>query len=129
MVDQKRIPDRERKPGEAPLHRIPIYDHKGNMRGHVGHTATEATVARFTGQPGATLKKKNGRDAWVGDAPPPPPKPKFPPQAKPAAGQPPGDKPGGDGKPSHTLEISLKAAKGSISDTPKKPEAHARPRR
>ena len=48
-----------------PDHRIPIYDHEGNMRGHVGHKATAATVSRFIGQHGAKLGKKDGRDAWI----------------------------------------------------------------
>lgn len=62
-------------PGEIPENRIPIHDHKGNVRGHVGHTATSATVARFLGHHGAELKKVEGRDTWVGNTPPPPPPP------------------------------------------------------
>lgn len=65
------------KPGHPPLHRIPIFDHKGNMRGHVGHSATQATVARFLGRHGAKLGKMEGRTAWIGDVPPPPPPPDF----------------------------------------------------
>lgn len=57
--------ERKRKSGEVPTNRIPIVDHKGNLRGHVGHTATEATVARFVGR-GATLEKENGRLTWKG---------------------------------------------------------------
>lgn len=63
------------KPGELPENRIPIFDHKGNMRGHVTKAATGATVARFLGRHGADLTKKDGRDAWVGHVPPPPPPP------------------------------------------------------
>ncbi len=57
------------KPGQPPVNRIPVIDHKGNMRGHVGKTATAATVARFTGRYGAKLGKHEGRTAWLGDAP------------------------------------------------------------
>lgn len=67
----------EHKPGTPPMHRIPIYDHRGNMRGHVGKTATAATVARFLGRHGAQLTKHDGRDAWVGHVPPPPPPSDF----------------------------------------------------
>lgn len=63
--------------GHPPLNRIPIVDHKGNMRGHVGHSATQATVARFLGRHGAKLGKHEGRVAWIGDVPPPPPPPDF----------------------------------------------------
>lgn len=103
--------------------RIPIYDHKDRLRGHVGPKATEVTVARFTGQHGSTLEKRDGRDVWISPPPPKKPKPKFPgmpgaaaapgaePAAKPGA---PGAKPGGNA----ALEISLKAAKGSAE--PKK---------
>ncbi len=70
---------KERAPGELPENRIPIFDHKGNMRGHVTKGATEATVARFIGRPGATLQKRDGRHAWVADVPPPPPPPEQPP--------------------------------------------------
>src|SRR5271170_4770027 len=64
-----------------PDHRIPIYDHEGNMRGHVGHKATSATVSRFIHQHGAKLGKKDGRDAWIGPKPPPPKKPQVDPTA------------------------------------------------
>jgi hypothetical protein len=50
-------------PGELPPSRIPIYDAKGHRRGHVGHKASAATVARF-GVPNAELRTKNGRPAW-----------------------------------------------------------------
>lgn len=78
--------DLKQKPGHPPLNRIPIFDHKGNMRGHVGRTATDATVSRFLGRPGAKLGKKEGRTAWIGDKPPPPPPPPPKPnQADPTA--------------------------------------------
>ena len=44
------------KPGEAPKDRIPIFDHTGKfMLGHVGRTATDATVSRFTQRRGSKL--------------------------------------------------------------------------
>lgn len=61
-------PERKTKeptPGELPSSRIPIYDAKGRRRGHVGRSASEATVARF-GVTDAKLGKKDGRDAWIG---------------------------------------------------------------
>lgn len=72
---KKEMKDLGHETGETPSHRIPIYDHKGNVRGHVGRTATSATIARFTGHHGAKLGKKDGRDAWIADRPPPPPVP------------------------------------------------------
>lgn len=65
----------EAKHGHPPLHRIPVVDHEGNMRGHVGKTATGATVARFLGRHGAKIGKHEGRTAWIGAKPPPPPPP------------------------------------------------------
>lgn len=118
---------RERKPGEAPLHRVPIFDHKGHERGHVGQTATAATVARFIGPHGSKLTKKNGRPAWVGDKPPVPPKPKFPP--KPQSGAQPNEPNNAKSGASQSIEISLKAAKGSTTDKPGKPDTRARPKR
>lgn len=114
---------KERKLGEAPLNRIPIYDWEGNMRGHVGKTATQATVARFLNKHGATLGKKNGRDAWLGPEPPPKPKPKPKPIPKPAQNA--MEASGAGGGPSQTLEISLRTAKGSASSPPSK-EAEAK---
>ena len=74
--------------GDVREGRIPIVDHKHRLRGHVGPKATAVTVARFTGTPGAELKKMDkdgkitedgdGRDVWVGKKPPPPPPPQFP---------------------------------------------------
>lgn len=101
-------PDKDRKPGEVREGRIPIYDHKGHMRGHVGPKATSVTVSRFTNMHGSKLTKRDGRDAWVSPAPPPKPKPKIAQQPQVAAGA--------GGKPqSHKLEISLQQAKGSAS--------------
>jgi hypothetical protein len=101
---------KERKPGTVREGRIPIYDHEGHMRGHVGPHATSATVARFVGRHGSTLGKRDGRHAWIG--PPPPPKPKPKPIPKPVAAQEPSlAKSSGQ----HTLEISLRAAKGSVN--------------
>ncbi len=78
------LKDLKQKPGHPPINRIGIYDHKGNMRGHVGRTATAATVARFLGRHGAELGQKEGRTAWIGDKPPPPPPPQ-PEQVNPTA--------------------------------------------
>lgn len=55
----------KRKPGTVPLNRIPILDRNGNVRGHVGRTATQATVARFINHHGAMLMKVKGRLSWV----------------------------------------------------------------
>ena len=111
-------------PGTLPKSRIPIYDYRDRMRGHVGPLATSVTVSRFIGQHGAELGKKNGRTAWVGPKPPQKPKPTAPAQADAA---PPSGAPSAE--QNHTLEISLKADKGSVSGGSKKPETHARPRR
>lgn len=102
---------RERKPGEPPLRKIGVYDHKGNLVGHVGYKATEVTAARFLGRRGAELKTKAGRPAWVGKKPPPPP-PVIVQGAPPAT----------------RLDKSLAADKGSVTDKPDKPKTHARPR-
>lgn len=108
-------PMKDRKPGEAPPHRVPIFDHKGNMRGHVGRRATPATVSRFLGQHGAKLGTKNGRDAWIGPKPPPPkPRPKPNPAAQ-AAATAPGSNGSTGSAAKHSIEISLRAAKGSVS--------------
>jgi len=55
----------QQTPGELPASRLPIYDAKGNRRGHVGRKASAATVARF-GVPNAKLGKRDGRDCWQG---------------------------------------------------------------
>lgn len=65
--------------GAVAAHRIPILDHEGNVRGHVGHRATQATVARFLGRHGAELKDQEGRLHWIGKKPPPPPPPMMDP--------------------------------------------------
>jgi len=56
------------KPGTLDPHHIGIFDHAGNMRGHVGPKATAATVSRFVGH-GATLQTINGRQCWKGKKP------------------------------------------------------------
>lgn len=114
-------PDRKRKPGDAPLHRVPVFDHKGNMRGHVARSATAVGAARVLGRTGAKLKAKDGRPAWIGDKPPPKPKPKF--------GQPNPASAATSGMKDQTVQISLRADKGQVTKKPDKPEAHARPRR
>lgn len=101
---------KERKPGEVREGRIPIYDHQGHMRGHVGPNATSVTVARFINQHGAKLGTKDGRQAWIGPVPPPPPPPQVDPAVQVAQIEASKPKP----KPEqHKLEISLKADKGS----------------
>lgn len=98
-------PPPARKPGEVPAHRIPVFDHKGNTRGHVGHTASDATVSRLLGRPGASLGEKNGRQAWIGHKPPPP----KPTAEQIAAAQ----KPKNDAaqKPTkHSVEVTVKGA-------------------
>ena len=57
------------KPGTLPDSKVPIFDHKGNRRGHVGRLASSATVSRFTGTPDNRLTKKDGRDAGVSAKP------------------------------------------------------------
>lgn len=60
---------RKIKPGTVPDDRIPIFDHKGRMRGQVGKLATSVTVSRFTGTTDNKLGRKNNRPAWIGAAP------------------------------------------------------------
>jgi hypothetical protein len=56
------------KPGQLPEGKLGVYDHKQNLRGHVGPLATAATASRF-GVHNAKLGKVDGRDAWVGEKP------------------------------------------------------------
>ena len=124
---------KERKPGTTQEGRIPIFDHKGHARGHVTPHATSMTVARFIGLHGAKLGTKDGRQAWIGPKPPPP----KPPTADPTAVAVAKEQAKGIAKsgaatqnsPSakQTLEISLKTAKGSVSEpaAAKKPAAKA----
>jgi hypothetical protein len=122
----------EDSPGTLHHHHIPIYDHKGQHRGHVGPKATAATVARFTGQHGSKLVKRDGKDAWI-SPPPPPPKPEqVDPTAVAVAAQ------NVQGKiaiaehqsqAKHKLAIELNQAKGSVTKTPSKPKTSARPKR
>jgi hypothetical protein len=117
-----------KKPDEAPgtlhPHHIPIFDHKGRMRGHVGPKATAATIARFTGQHGSKLGKHDGKVAWISPPPPPPPPPQIDPTAVAVAETQAKAKP-----QTSKLEIELKQAKGSVTKTPSKPETRARPKR
>jgi hypothetical protein len=78
------------------------------------------TVARFIGLHGAKLGTKDGRTAWIGPKPPPP---KLPTAVAVAEQQ-------AKAKPqNNTLEISLKADKGSVTKTPSAPKTSARPKR
>ena len=114
-------------PGTFPKHHTPIYDHKGRLRGRVGNLASSITVARFTGQHGSKLGKKDGRTAWISPPPPPPPKPQIDPTAVAVAKATPQPKPSNE---SHKVEISVKQAMGSASKKkPDKPDTRARPKR
>ena len=53
-------------PGTVPANRIPVYDHRGNMRGTVSHKASSAGVSRLTGTHNNKLGRKGGRLAWLG---------------------------------------------------------------
>jgi hypothetical protein len=130
------LPVERKKPDDAPgtlhPHHIPIIDHKGRHRGHVGPKATAATVARFIGLHGAKLGKKDGQTAWIGPTPPPPKPKEADPTAVAVAAQ------NAKGKlaiaehqsqAKHKLTIELNQAKGSVTKTPSKPETRARPKR
>ncbi len=113
------------RPGIIPEHRVPIYDHKGQLRGHVGHKATAVTVARFTGQYGSKLGKKDGRPAWISPPPPLPKKPQVDPTAVAVAEKQSQAKP-----QTHKIEVEVKQAMGSASkQKPDKPDTRARPKR
>jgi hypothetical protein len=114
----------EDAPGTLHPHHIPIFDHKGRMRGHVGPKATAATVARFTGQHGSKLGKKDGKPAWISPPPPPPKPPQVDPTAVAVAQTQAKAKP-----QSHKLSIELAQAKGSVTKTPSAPKTTARPKR
>jgi hypothetical protein len=55
--------------GCVPVNRIAIIDHKGNVRGHVGATATQALVSRFGVGRNAELKTVNRKKVWQGKPP------------------------------------------------------------
>jgi len=55
------------KPGRLPENRIPVVDHKGRMRAHVGHKIGAAGVSRFVRDP--KLGKHEGKTAWIGSGP------------------------------------------------------------
>jgi len=113
----------ERKPGTVREGKIEIFDHKGRPRGHVGPKATAVTVARFIGLHGAKLGKKDGKPAWLGPKPPPPKPPTADPTAVAVAKEQAKSGAGTKSAQKHSLEISLKADKGSVS----KPAAKAKP--
>lgn len=114
----------EDKPGTLHEHHIPIFDHEGNHRGHVGPKATSAVVSRFIGQHGAKLGKKDGKTAWIGPKPPPPKPPQVDPTAVAVA-----ETQAKHGPQEHKLAIELSQAKGSVTKTPTKPQTSARPKR
>jgi hypothetical protein len=79
------------KPHEVAPNRVPIYNHKGNLVGHVGKRATAAILPHFGIRNGGEMVKEgkiDNRPEWHGNAPPPKPKPKIAPPAAPAAAQP-----------------------------------------
>jgi len=94
------------KPGELPPNRIPVLDHKGRRRGHVGYLASESTVRRFGID--AKLGTKDGRPAWIGSTPEG--------SARTVRR---------DGK--HDAQV--KQAQGSVSKNPSPPVTSARPKR
>jgi len=55
----------KRKPGDVPPGRLAIVDRDGNVRGHVGRTATQATVKRLLGSYDTKLGRHKGRPAWI----------------------------------------------------------------
>jgi hypothetical protein len=62
---QKTKQQKGRRPGTVPPGKIGVYDREGNLRGHVGKTATAVTAARFTNERGHVLGKVAGRLAWT----------------------------------------------------------------
>lgn len=92
-------------PGTPPKNRIPILNQHGERKGHVGHRASEATVARF-GVRNAKLTTVGGRPAWVGR-----------------------DDFGARRQAAVKRLHDLRAAKGSVTKHPTKPETTARPKR
>lgn len=93
------------KPGELPRNRIPIFNQNGVRKGHVGHRAGPPTVARF-GIRDAKLGKVDGRTAWIGH-----------------------DDAGARRQAAIKRVHDLRAAKGSVTHTPTRPQTSARPRR
>jgi len=57
--------EKGRKPGTVPPGRIGVYDRQDNLRGHLTPAATSVSAARFTGEHGAKLTKKDGRTTWT----------------------------------------------------------------
>lgn len=57
------------EPFNVDASRIPILDHKHQVRGHIGPGATEACLPRFGLNHGGKLQKVQGRDCWVGRPP------------------------------------------------------------
>lgn len=61
------------KPHQVAPNKVPIYDHKGNLRGRVGKRATAAILPRFGITHGGTLVKGgkiDNRPEWHGNPPP-----------------------------------------------------------
>lgn len=61
------------KPHEVAPNRVPIFDHKGNLRGHVGKRASAAILPHFGIRHGGKLVKEGtigNRPEWHGNPPP-----------------------------------------------------------
>src|SRR5579872_5619448 len=93
------------KPGTPGENKIPVYDSQLRRRGHVGHLASSATVARLTGQHGSKIQKVDGRDAWVSP------------------------EKGDGGRPDARHAQNLRSAKGSVTHSPSAPAPARRPKR
>jgi hypothetical protein len=108
--DIAKRPAKQPTPGTLPENRIPVLDHRGRYRGHVGPNGISATVARFTKTHGAKLVEIDGSPAWVA------PKPRS-------------QRASNADAPNEKHASDLRAARGSVTTHPTKPQAHARPRR
>jgi len=56
---------KKRQIGTVKPGRIPVLDLDKNVRGSVGRTATQATVAKFLGHHNAKLGEHDGRLCWL----------------------------------------------------------------
>jgi hypothetical protein len=64
---------KQAKPHEVAPNRVPIYDHKGRLRGHVGKRASAAILPHFGLTNGGELVKGgkiDNRPEWHGSPPP-----------------------------------------------------------
>lgn len=100
----------EGQPGALPAGRVAVIRADGSRAGHVSHKAGAAVAERILGRSGVKLGEHEGRPAWIQQAP--------------------------RGVPARRANVSavdqlasLKAAKGSVTAKPTKPETSARPKR